>query len=106
MPRPPALPRQYDVLTDDRGSRKTHLRAQHRVLADFTAMPVLHQVVDLCAAPDSRLADTGPVYTGIRLDLHVTFDDRRSRLRNLLPLFLLVLGKAKSVCSDDCTILE
>jgi hypothetical protein len=69
-------------------------------------MADLHQVVDLCAAPDARLPNGSAVHAGVGLHLNVVLEYSRTRLQNLIPAPVVVFGKTKTVAAHDDTILQ
>ena len=68
-----------DVVADMRRAGKTDLGTEQGIFAHRGAVADLHQVIDLAAAPDPRLADARPVDAGVGLYLHIVGDDRRAR---------------------------
>ena len=77
------LPRQHHVVVDRRAAGDADLRGEQRPAADRHAVRDLHEVVDLGARADARLADRGPIDRRVRADLHVVFDDDVGVLRDL-----------------------
>ena len=69
-------------------------------------MTDLHQVIDLNAAADAGFAYAGSVDAGVGLNFHVVFDYDWSWLRNLVPLSVVSLGEAKSVGTDDDSVVQ
>jgi len=100
------LPCQDGIVAHDRRAGKAGLRAYQGVFPNFGAMTDLDQVVDLGAVGNFRGSDGGPVDAGIGLNIDMAPDVHRSRLRNLPPASVLVLGKAEAVGADDSAVLE
>src|SRR5271157_3555034 len=101
----PDLASQDDVLSYDRGTCETDLRAKQRMLSNRRAVSHLHQIVDFDATADSGLADAGTIDTGVRLHLNVTLDDSWAGLRDLLPTFS-VASKPKAIAAHYRTVLQ
>ena len=66
----------------------------------------LHQVVDLRAGADARLADRRPIDRRVRADLDVVFDDDVGVLRDLQVRAVGLLGEAEAVAADDGAVLQ
>ena len=95
-----------DVVADDRGAGKACLRADQRVVADTGAVADLDEIVDLGAVADFGCADGSAVNGGVGLYVNAAADANGAGLRNLLPVTLLVFGKAEAVRADDDAIFE
>ena len=75
------------------------------MLADRRTVSDLCEIVDLDAATNAGLADTGTIDTGIGLHFNVTLQDRWARLCDLLPA-VAVAGKAKAVATHYSAVLQ
>ena len=100
------LPGENHILAHVGRTGEADLRRQQRVFANARAVAHLHQIVDLYAAADVRLANAGAVDTGIGLHLHVIFEDDGFRLHDLVPVSGIVLGETEAVGSEDRAILQ
>ena len=65
-----------------------------------------HEVIDLYAVLDSRLADGGTIDTRIRLHLDVVANHNLPGLQNLAPAAFGQAGKAKAVRANHYAILQ
>ena len=70
------------------------------------AVADLHEVVDLRAGLDARLADRGPIDRRVRAELHVVFDHDRGDLRDLLVGAVAAADEAVAVAADDDAVLQ
>ena len=70
------------------------------------AVADLHQVVDLRARLNARLADGRSIDGRVRANLHVVFDDDVRVLRNLQMGAVGLLGEAEPVAADDRAVLH
>jgi len=104
--RDPNLSREHHVATDLGRSRKTHLRAEQRVLTHARAMSHLHQIVDLRAVGDHCCAYARAIDAGIGLNFDVIADTYWTRLRNLLPRAIVTFGEAEAITADDNAVLQ
>src|SRR5579864_513217 len=95
-----------NTLTDIGGSCESNLCAEQRIFAYCGAVADLNQVVDLRAASDASLANAGAVNAGIRLNLHIVFDNRGAGLQDLVPVAVVVFSETESVSADYHTILQ
>ena len=80
--------------------------ASTRVLADRDRVADLHQVVELGAAPDARLAERRAVDRGERADLDVVLDHHDPHLRELVVAALGVAREAEAVGPDHGAVLH
>ena len=78
------LPGQRHVVFNRHTARHADLRRQQHVAADGDAVRDLHEVVDLGAGADARLANGGTIDGRVGADLDVVFDDDAADLRNLV----------------------
>ena len=78
------LPGQRHVVFDRRAAGDADLRREQHVAADRDAVRDLHEVVDLGAGADPRLANGRPIDRRVGADLDVVFDDDAADLRNLV----------------------
>ena len=79
-----------------RAAGDADLRGEQHPLPDGHAVGDLHQVVDLRAGADARLADGRPIDRRVRADLHVVFDDDVGALRNLQVRAVGLLARSRS----------
>ena len=79
---------------------------QQRVAADGDAVGDLHEVVDLGAGPDARLAHRRAVDGGVGADLDVVLDHHRPGLRDLLVGAVGVVREAEAVGADHRAVLH
>ena len=100
------LPRQNHVVFDDRAARDADLRGEQHAAADADAVRDVHQVVDLRAGANPRLADRRPVDRTVRADLHVVFDDDGGGLRDLQVRAVGLLREAEAVAAEDDAVVE
>jgi len=70
-----------------------HVRADVRVVGD------LHEVVDLGATADARLAEGGPIDAAVAADVHVVLDDHLPELRHL-AVAGAVPAEAETIAAD------
>src|SRR5262249_20604194 len=91
------LPGEDHIFANLSGPRQADLPAQHGVLFDDAVMRDLDEVVNLGVTADARLAQAAAVDAAVRLDLHVVFDYHLPRLRNLVPVTLVVFREAKTI---------
>ena len=82
------------------------LRRHQHVAADGDAVGNLHEVVDLRAGLDSRLADGWSIDGRVRAELHVVFDDDSGDLRDLLVRAVAASDEAVAVAADDDAVLQ
>ena len=66
----------------------------------------LHEVVDLGAGANPRLADGRTIDGGVGADLHVVFDDDVGGLRNLQVRAVRLLDEAEAVAADHRAVLD
>src|SRR6266481_984609 len=97
MPGHAYLSGQDYILANFSRSGQTDLGAKQGILSDNAVVSHLRQVVHFGVAPDTGNAQAGPVNAGVGLDLHVVFNGHRAGLGNLVPLAIVVFGKAESV---------
>ena len=100
------LPRQHDVVLDRRAAGDADLRGQQRPAPDRDAVRDLHEVVDLRARADARLADRGPIDRRVGADLHVVLDDQVGVLRDLGVRAVGPLDEAEAVAAEDGAVLH
>ena len=77
------LPRHHHVVVEHRAAGDADLRREQDVAADPHAVGDLHEVVDLGAGADARLADRRPIDGRVRANLDVVVDDDAADLRDL-----------------------
>ena len=82
------------------------LRRHQHVAADGDAVGDLHQVVDLRARLDARLANRRPIDRRVGAQLHLVFDDDRGDLRNLLVRAVAAAHEAVAVAADHHAVLQ
>ncbi len=73
---------------------------------DGDAVGDLHEVVDLGAGLDARLADRRTIDGRVRAELHIVFDDDGRDLRNLLVRAVAAADEAVAVAADDDAVLQ
>jgi hypothetical protein len=66
----------------------------------------LHEVVDLGASLDSRLAHGRTIDGRIRPQLHIVFEDDGGNLRNLLVRAVAAANEAVAIAADDDAVLQ
>src|SRR5881628_3128578 len=96
----PDLPGQHHAASDARAAGDADLGDEDRVLADLHVVSELHEIVELGAAADDRVAEGRAVDRTVGADLHVVLDDDAARLWNLAML-RAVEGEAEPVGADD-----
>ena len=69
-------------------------------------MSYLNQIVDLCAAADTRLADTGAINAGICLHFDVTLQNRRSGLHDFVPRSEVMFCEAEAIGADNNAVMQ
>ena len=69
-------------------------------------MANLHEVVDLGAGLDPRLADRRTIHRRVRAELHVVLDDDDGDLRNLFVGAVATTDEAVAVAADDDAVLK
>src|SRR5207245_5704329 len=79
---------------------------EQRIFADAAAMADEHEIIQLGACADARLADGGAVDAGVGLDFHVVADHGDSRLQHLVPAAVALFGETEAVSSDDHAVLQ
>ena len=80
--------------------------ASSDVAAHRDAVRDLHQVVDLRAGANPRLADRRPIDRRIGADLHVVFDHDAADLRNLVVGAVGAPREPEPVAPDDRAVLQ
>ena len=105
-PATPVCPARITLLPTIRRAGQPGLRADQRVLADVRGVADLDQIVHLGSVADPRLAHRCPVDAGVGLHVHAVAQPHRPRLRNLLPVALLVLGESEAVRADDDAVFQ
>ena len=98
------LPPHHDVVLDDRAAGDADLRRHQHATADGDAVRDVHEVVDLRARADPRLADRRPIDRRVRADLHVVFDDDVGVLGNLQVRAVGLLREPEAVAADDAAV--
>src|SRR5262249_42174362 len=68
---------------------------------DADAVRDLHEVVDLGARLDPRLADRRTIDRRVRADLHIVFDDDVGVLRDLQMRAVGLPGEPEAIAADD-----
>src|ERR1700722_1056969 len=94
------------AVPDAGGAGPADLAAEQGVFAYFRGGADDHQVVDLGAAADARLADGGAIDGVIGLHLNVILQDGNSGLLGLAPTTVGFARVAESVTSDHRTVLQ
>ena len=69
-------------------------------------MSYLYQIVDLHPATNARFSHTGAIHTGIRLDLYIVLDYRRTGLHDFVPFALTLLGEAIPISPNNGAVLQ
>ena len=87
------------VILDRRRAGDADLGHDHAMAADHDVMGDLHEVIDLGALADHRIAAGAPVDRGVRADLHIVLDDDAPDLRHL-EVALRPHGEAEPVLAD------
>ena len=82
------------------------LRGHQHVAADGDAVADLHEVVDLRARLDARLADRRTIDRRVRAELDVVFDDDGGDLRDLLVRAVAAADEAVAVAADHDAVLQ
>src|SRR5438067_10336155 len=72
----------------------------------FRSVRDLHEVVDLRAGLDARLADGRSIDRGVRAKLHIVFDDDGGDLRNLFVRAVAAPHETVAVAADDHAVLQ
>jgi len=65
-----------------------------------------HQIIDLGATPDARLADRGAIHAGVRLHFHIVLQHRRPGLRHFVPGAIPPFGKTETVSPNNGSVLQ
>ncbi len=102
----PHLPAEHDVVANLRAPRDADLRGHQHVAPDDDAVGDLHEVVDLRARLDARLADGGTIDGGVGAELDVVFDDDCRDLGDLLVRAVAAADEAVPVAADDDAVLQ
>ena len=105
-PATPTCPASTTSSSIDGAAGDADLRREQHALADGDAVRNLHEVVDLGAGADARLADRRPIDRGVGADLDVVFDDDVGVLRNLQVRAVRLLDEAEPVAADDRAVLH
>ena len=100
------LPAEHHAVADHGAAGDADLGRQQRVLPDRDAVGNLHEVVDLGAGLDPRLAHRRPVDGRVGADLDVVFDHDRRDLRNLLVRAVVAMREAETVAADHRAVLN
>ncbi len=79
---------------------QTNLSRHHRVLANFTVVGYLYEIVKLDTLMDNGLPHGRTVNTSVGANLNIVLDNNDAQLWNLL-VALLVGSEAKTIGSDD-----
>ena len=90
----------------DRAAGDADLRGQQHAAADRDAVRDLHEVVDLRAGADPRLADRRPIDRRVGADLDVVFDDDVGVLRDLQVRAVRLPREAEAVAADDGAVVQ
>ena len=69
-------------------------------------MTDLNQVVDLCAAADTRFTNRRAIDGGVGAELHVVFEHDDSGLHDLVVRAVVLFGIAVAIRADLHSILE
>ena len=100
------LSRQNAAVSHFGCSGETHLAAEQGIFSHFACVAHLHQIVDLCAAPDSGFAHRRAIDCAFSLDFHVVSDDRDSRLPDLVPAAIGAPRKTETIAANDGAVLQ
>ena len=100
------LPRHHHVVADRRAAGDADLRREQHAAADRHAVRDVHQVVDLRAGADARLADRRAIDRRVRADLDVVFDHDVAVLRDLEVRAVLLPREAEAVAADDDAVVQ
>ena len=100
------LAAEHHVVADLGAAGDADLRRHQHVAPDAHAVRDLHQVVDLGAGLDARLADRRTIDGGVRAELDVVLDDDGGDLRNLLVRAVAPADEAVAVAADDDAVLQ
>src|SRR5262249_12300639 len=95
-----------DVASDLRASSQAHLRAKQSIFADVGCMSDLYEVVDLCPAADTSLADRSPVDSRVGSHFYIVFQNNDSGLDDFVVAAVILLCISEAIGSDLCAILK
>ncbi len=97
----PGLTADHHPAADLGAAADAGLCGDHGMMADVHVVGDLDEVIELCARPDHRRSDGGPVDGDIGSYLHIIFDLHISYLRHLFEGTIGLWRKAKTVAADD-----
>ena len=100
------LPAEHHVVADFGAAGDADLRGHQHVASDGDAVGDLHEVVDLRAGLDARLADGGPIDGRVRAELDIVLDDHRCDLGDFLVCAVAPSNESVPVAADDDAVLE
>ncbi len=101
------LPGQHDVVFDARCCRRCRPAPRSSTRSPTRdAVRDLHQVVDLGAGADARLADRRTIDRRVRADLDVVFDHDGGVLRDLEVRAVGLRDEPEAVAADDRAVLQ
>src|SRR5215469_6175588 len=65
-----------------------------------------HQIIDLGATSDARLANRSAIHAGVRLHFHIVLQHRRPGLRHFVPGAIRPFGKTETVSPNNGSVLQ
>lgn len=100
------LPSSFDVSSQTRGSGQADLGGENVVFSNLGAMAYLHEVVQLRAPANDRVAYRGTVYSRVSADLYVVFNNHATGLAYLVVSTVCHWGEAETVAANNDSILD
>jgi hypothetical protein len=93
-----------DVVAYPGAAGDADARHDQAALTDSNVVPHLHQIIQLCAAPDYGVVDAAAVDAGVRPNLDFILEDASTHVRNTgVPLSIREISE--TVAPDDCPAL-
>src|SRR5205085_9988871 len=106
MPGSAHLAGKDDIVTDCGCASQSDLRSNQAIGANRRAMADLYEIIDLSMRPHNRLAERRPINGRAGAYFNVVFNNHFADLWNLVPLPLIIFGKAEAIATDDRVILD
>src|SRR5215472_12256920 len=100
------LPRKNAAIADRRGTSKADLAAEQRIFANLAGVADLHEIVNLRAAANRCLSDSGAIDCAVRLNFDIVSNRRDSRLADFVPVAACLTREAEAVTADHDAILQ
>src|SRR4029077_4913848 len=94
------------VLSNLRRACQASLGTEQGIFTYPGAMPNLDQIVDFRALRNVGFPDAGPGPAGVGLHFDVIFEDRRSRLHDLVPVAGVIFGKSEAIGANGHAVLQ